>query len=444
MIKLNKFISLSLLCSLLVVGCNKIDTFDKGKEFINDISNNFESKFNEVTSFGVAINKYSLMSESYYTDINYSDPYYSYSFDFNDKRKVNNIIINDDGLKYNYSLSLIDNYYYEFYNLENKYIKVDDYNLSNEYWSKVLNTASEINDDVFNIGNDILEGILKVLEGNIVSSYNLDYKIEFFDIGSFKMTIELSDSKENIYHDIYFNNYLLSEYSVTYDYGFKIDREVYNYTYDSNLNLPFIFNYEKEDSKNNLKGYFVNEYIDKIRSNILDNMNLRINNVKTYSYKYDYVIYEDGIKKNKFYESKLDKDGNLLIHNEDEYKYYIFKDDVIYEVDMDDNSYSVCDEVLYKAVINESKLNYRTYMNLMNEYLNKCKDLEVAYYSNKENDLDLKYNSKDFNIVMNISNGLLSYLYINNYNSNYDEYITLDMNDNSYFELVDLNNFNKK
>ena len=82
---------------------------------------------------------------------------------------------------------------------------------------------------------------------------------------------------------------------------------------------------------------------------------------------------------------------------------------------MDDNSYSVCDEVLYKAVINESKLNYRTYMNYMNEYLNKCKDLEVAYYSNKENDLDLKYNSKDFNIVMNISNGLLSYLYINNY-----------------------------
>jgi hypothetical protein len=80
----------------------------------------------------------------------------------------------------------------------------------------------------------------------------------------------------------------------------------------------------------------------------------------------------------------------------------------------------------------------------MNEYLNKCEDLEVAYYSNKENDLDLKYNSKDFNIVMNISNGLLSYLYINNYNSNYDEYITLDMNDNSYFELVDLNNFNKK
>ena len=45
---------------------------------------------------------------------------------------------------------------------------------------------------------------------------------------------------------------------------------------------------------------------------------------------------------------------------------------------------------------------------------------------------------------MNISNGLLSYLSINNYNSNYDEYITLDMNDNSYFELVDLNNFNKK
>lgn len=444
MIKLNKFISLSLLCSLLVVGCNKIDTFDKGKEFINDISNNYESKFNEVTSFGVTINKYRLMSESYYTDINYSNPYYSYSFDYNNKRKVNNIIINDDGLKYNYSLSLIDNYYYEFYNLENKYINVNDYNLSNEYWNKVLNTVSEINDDVFNIGNDILEGILKVLEGNIVSSYNLDYKIEFFDIGSFKMTIELSDSKENIYHDIYFNNYLLSEYSVTYDYGFKIDREVYNYTYDSNLNLPFIFNYEKEDSKNNLKGYFVNEYIDKIRSNILDNMNLRINNVKTYSYKYDYVIYEDGIKKNKFYESKLDKDGNLLIHNEDEYKYYIFKDDVIYEVDMDDNSYSVCDEVLYKAVINESKLNYRTYMNLMNEYLNKCKDLEVAYYSNKENDLDLKYNSKEFNIIMNISNGLLSYLYINNYNSNYDEYITLDMNDHSYFELVDLNNFNKK
>ena len=29
----------------------------------------------------------------------------------------------------------------------------------------------------------------------------------------------------------------------------------------------------------------------------------------------------------------------------------------------------------------------------MNEYLNKCKDLEVAYYSNKENDLDLKYNT---------------------------------------------------
>ena len=444
MVKLNKFISLSLLSILLVTGCNKIDTFEKGKEFINDISKNYESKFNEVTSFGVTINKYSLMSESHYTDINYSAPYYSYSFDYNNKRKVNNIIINDDGLKYNYSLSLIDNYYYEFYNLENKYIKIDDYNLSNEYWNKVLNTASEINDDVFNIGNDILEGILKVLEGNIVSSYNLDYKIEFFDIGSFKMTIELSDSKENIYHDIYFNNYLLSEYSVTYDYGFKIDREVYNYTYDSNLNLPFIFNYEKEDSKNNLKGYFVNEYIDKIRSNILDNMNLRINNVKTYSYKYDYVIYEDGIKKNKFYESKLDKDGNLLIHNEDEYKYYIFKDDIIYEVDMDDNSYSVCDEVLYKAVINESKLNYRTYMNLMNEYLNKCKDLEVAYYSNKENDLDLKYNSKEFNIVMNISNGLLSYLYINNYNSNYDEYITLDMNDNSYFELVDLNNFNKK
>ena len=444
MVKLNKFISLSLLSILLVTGCNKIDTFEKGKEFINDISKNYESKFNEVTSFGVTINKYRLMSESHYTDINYSAPYYSYSFDYNNKRKINNIIINDEGLMYNYSLSLIDNYYYEFYNLENKYIKIDDYNLSNEYWNKVLNTASEINDDVFNIGNDILEGILKVLEGNIVSSYNLDYKIEFFDIGSFKMTIELSDSKENIYHDIYFNNYLLSEYSVTYDYGFKIDREVYNYTYDSNLNLPFIFNYEKEDSKNNLKGYFVNEYIDKIRSNILDNMNLRINNVKTYSYKYDYVIYEDGIKKNKFYESKLDKDGNLLIHNEDEYKYYIFKDDVIYEVDMDDNSYSVCDEVLYKAVINESKLNYRTYMNLMNEYLNKCKDLEVAYYSNKENDLDLKYNSKEFNIVMNISNGLLSYLYINNYNSNYDEYITLDMNENSYFELVNLNNFNKK
>ena len=68
----------------------------------------------------------------------------------------------------------------------------------------------------------------------------------------------------------------------------------------------------------------------------------------------------------------------------------------------------------------------------------------MAYYSNKENDLDLKYNSMEFNIVMNISNGLLSYLSINNYNSNYDEYITLDINDNSYFELVDLNNFNKK
>ena len=103
MIKLNKFISLSLLSILLVTGCNKIDTFEKGKEFINDIRKNYESKFNEVTSFGVTINKYSLMSESHYTDINYSNPYYSYSFDYNNKRKVNNVIINDDGLKYNYS-----------------------------------------------------------------------------------------------------------------------------------------------------------------------------------------------------------------------------------------------------------------------------------------------------------------------------------------------------
>lgn len=444
MVKLNKFISLSLLSILLATGCKRIDTFEKGKEFINDISKNYESKFNEVTSFGVTINKYSLMSENHYSDINYSDPYYSYSFDYNNKRKINNIIINDEGLMYNYSLSLIDNYYYEFYNLENKYIKVDDYNLSNEYWDKVLDNVNEYKDALFDTSNDILNGILSVIEGNIKSSYNLDYKIEFFEVGSFKMTIELNDSKENIYHDIYFNNYLLSEYSVTYDYGFKIDREVYNYTYNSNLNLPFIFNYEKEDSKNNLKGYFVNEYIDKIRSNILDNMNLRINNVKTYSYRYDYVIYEDGIKKTKFYESKLDKDGNLLIHNEDEFKYFIFKDEVIYEVDMDDNSYSICDEVLYQAVINESKLNYRTYISFMNEYLNKCKELDTAYYSNKENDLDLKYNSKEFNIVMNISNGLLSYLYINNYTNNYDEYITLEMNDNSYFELVDFSNFNQK
>ena len=444
MVKLNKFISLSLLSILLATGCKRIDTFEKGKEFINDISKNYESKFNEVTSFGVTINKYSLMSENHYSDINYSDPYYSYSFDYNSKRKINNIIINDYGLEYNYSLSLIDNYYYEFYNLENKYIKVDDYNLSNEYWDKVLDNVNEYKDALFDTSNDILNGILSVIEGNIKSSYNLDYKIEFFEVGSFKMTIELNDSKENIYHDIYFNNYLLSEYSVTYDYGFKIDREVYNYTYNSNLNLPFIFNYEKEDSKNNLKGYFVNEYIDKIRSNILDNMNLRINNVKTYSYRYDYVIYEDGIKKTKFYESKLDKDGNLLIHNEDEFKYFIFKDEVIYEVDMDDNSYSICDEVLYQAVINESKLNYRTYISFMNEYLNKCKELDTAYYSNKENDLDLKYNSKEFNIVMNISNGLLSYLYINNYTNNYDEYITLEMNDNSYFELVDFSNFNQK
>lgn len=444
MVKLNKFISLSLLSILLATGCKRIDTFEKGKEFINDVSKNYESKFNEVTSFGVTINKYSLMSENHYSDINYSDPYYSYSFDYNSKRKINNIIINDYGLEYNYSLSLIDNYYYEFYNLENKYIKVDDYNLSNEYWDKVLDNVNEYKDALFDTSNDILNGILSVIEGNIKSSYNLDYKIEFFEVGSFKMTIELNDSKENIYHDIYFNNYLLSEYSVTYDYGFKIDREVYNYTYNSNLNLPFIFNYEKEDSKNNLKGYFVNEYIDKIRSNILDNMNLRINNVKTYSYRYDYVIYEDGIKKTKFYESKLDKDGNLLIHNEDEFKYFIFKDEVIYEVDMDDNSYSICDEVLYQAVINESKLNYRTYISFMNEYLNKCKELDTAYYSNKENDLDLKYNSKEFNIVMNISNGLLSYLYINNYTNNYDEYITLEMNDNSYFELVDFSNFNQK
>ena len=444
MIKLNKFISLSLLSILLVTGCNKIDTFEKGKEFINDISKNYESKFNEVTSFGVTINKYSLMSEKHYNDINYSDPYYSYSFDYNNKRKINNVIINDEGLMYDYSLSLIDNYYYEFYNLENKYIKIDDYNLSNEYWNKVLDNVNEYKDTLFNTSNDILNGILSVIEGNIESSYNLDYKIEFFEVGSFKMTIELSDSKENIYHDIYFNNYLLNEYSVTYDYGFKIDREVYNYKYESNLNLPFIYSYEEEDSKNNLKGYFVNEYIDKIRSNILDNMNLRINNVKTYSYRYDYVIYEDGIKKTKFYESKLDKDGNLLIHNEDEFKYYIFKDEVIYEVDMDDNSYSVCDEVLYQAVINESKLNYRTYISFMNEYLNKCKELDTIYYSNKENDLDLKYNSKEFNIVMNISNGLLSYLYINNYTNNYDEYITLEMNDNSYFELVDFSNFNQK
>lgn len=444
MVKLNKFISLSLLSVLLVTGCNKIDTFEEGKEFINDISNNYESKFNEVTSFGITINKYSLMSESHYSDIKYNNPYYSYSFDYNNKRKINNIIINDEGLKYNYSLSLIDNYYYEFYNLENKYIKIDDYNLSNEYWNKVLDSVNEYKNTLFNTSNDILNGILSVIEGNIESSYNLDYKIEFFEVGSFKMTIEQSDSKENIYHDIYFNNYLLSEYSVTYDYGFKIDREVYNYKYESNLNLPFIYSYEEEDSKNNLKGYFVNEYIDKIRSNILDNMNLRINNVKTYSYRYDYVIYEDGIKKTKFYESKLDKDGNLLIHNEDEFKYYIFKDEVIYEVDMDDNSYSVCDEVLYQAVINESKLNYRTYISFMNEYLNKCKELDTIYYSNKENDLDLKYNSKEFNIVMNVSNGLLSYLYINNYTNNYDEYITLEMNDNSYFELVDFFNFNQK
>lgn len=444
MFKLNKFISLSLLSVLLITGCETINTFNEGKEFIKNINNNYESKFNEVTSFGVSINKYKLVSEEYYRDIDYINPTYSYSFDFNNKRKINNIIINDEGLNYDYSLCLIDNSYYEFYNLEQKYIKINNHIESSEKWNRVIDNVKNYKESIINKEKDIIDGILKVLEGDIESKYNLDYKIEFFDIGSFKMTIELSDSKENIYHDIYFNNYLLSEYSVTYDYGFKIDREVYNYTYDSNLNLPFIFNYEKEDSKNNLKGYFVNEYIDKIRSNILDNMNLRINNVKTYSYKYDYVIYEDGIKKNKFYESKLDKDGNLLIHNEDEYKYYIFKDDIIYEVDMDDNSYSVCDEVLYKAVINESKLNYRTYMNLMNEYLNKCKDLEVTYYSNKENDLDLKYNSKEFNIVMNISNGLLSYLSINNYNSNYDEYITLDMNDNSYFELVDLNNFNKK
>ena len=132
MVKLNKFISLSLLSILLVTGCERIDNFEKGKDFIIDISKNYESKFNEVTSFGVTINKYSLMSESHYNDINYSDPYYSYSLDYNNKRKINNIIINDEGLMYNYSLSLIDNYYYEFYNLENKYIKVDDYNLSNE------------------------------------------------------------------------------------------------------------------------------------------------------------------------------------------------------------------------------------------------------------------------------------------------------------------------
>ena len=118
MIKLNKFISLSLLSILLVTGCNKIDTFEKGKEFINDISKNYESKFNEVTSFGVSINKYKLVSEEYYRDIDYINPTYSYSFDFNNKRKINNIIINDEGLNYDYSLCLIDNSYYEFYNFE--------------------------------------------------------------------------------------------------------------------------------------------------------------------------------------------------------------------------------------------------------------------------------------------------------------------------------------
>ena len=111
----------------------------------------------------------------------------------------------------------------------------------------------------------------------------------------------------------------------------------------------------------------------------------------------------------------LDKEGNLLIHSENTYKYFIFKDDNIYEVDINDSSYSICDEVIYESYLNESKMNYRTYMLYMEEYLNKCKDLDTVYYSNKENDLDLKYNSKDFNIIMNISNGLLSYLYLNNY-----------------------------
>ena len=74
MFKLNKFISLSLLGVLLITGCETINTFNEGKEFIKNINNNYESKFNEVTSFGVSINKYKLVSEEYNRDIDYINP----------------------------------------------------------------------------------------------------------------------------------------------------------------------------------------------------------------------------------------------------------------------------------------------------------------------------------------------------------------------------------
>ena len=441
MLKINKFISLILLSNILVIGCERIDNFDEGKAFINAIKDNLESNYKFVTSFGLTNNKYSLMSEYGYSAVSFSKPYYTSSYEYNVRKNACSYYMYDEGLEYDYTL-VYDEYYYEYYNLCDTYYVCDSLEDSSVYWSNVIDSVNEGKNACLEFSILVLEGILELIEGNVESSYNLDYEIEFFKDGAFNMVISASGKSHSKYYEVKFNNYLLSYYSETYKKGLTFDKEEVIYAYDSNLNVPLSSSYSKEDN-NNLKGTFINSYLDKVKSNVLGNCDL--SSIESFNVDYSKTVYENGVKNVEYDMFSLDINGNMKIYNDHKNIYIIKNSDTYYLYDVDKLIYDEIDQSEYASYYNKILLDYKAYQGYLGAVLNGLSsNEEVVYYSNKPFDLDLKYSNDEYAVNMTIDNYLLTYLYVNEFDNSKDTYIVLSMNDSYYFEMIDFSDYQKK
>ena len=412
-----KIINGILLSSLLLMsGCNSV--IDEDVSFSEFVLRSIKA-YQDIESFSLGIE---------YKDV---DKEYDIKYDYNYKDKTVRFVQNSED-SYDFYSSIIDYDYYEFYNNDNKYIKVNKEDNAYLKWNNIIVNNSNYLNIVNNLGYQlfsILDDVIRE-EKDVYQDYLVSYEMN----GSSLKGVFTKD--ENNKFTFEFNNYILTSFDYKhaltgilgdtntvskFKINLKNETDIqrpkiegytlmnYNDVFTNEVSKDILLPYLNDYSNNNNSSF----QIELNKVNLQKDISGKVMNKTETIFKFDYFN-----KRLYFKSNEYDNNTEMFILLDKENKYVMY--------DMKKHTYKTINSYDFDATASiYLELYYYRYQTLLiyqNYYKNIMKDKDYKVYSNNSIYFDVVYNGLAKNEIYKFENNLISYYYLEQPLQNGDNY----------------------